>query len=421
MDSWGTLITNHSLLTWIGGIYSTILLEGLIFREGSSMWSEYVDRRCGNMKLFEVVKGLNRKKLHNKFLLLKNESQLLHEKNMLQKWSEGLVDKDNKFVREFQETFHSCFWELFLYRLFKSAGFDLDQSHQTPDFVIKKPEEVYVEAVIANISKSGKKESERTLEDQLSMMIPPYLQDDFDMVMREGILRAANAIQSKNNKWLEEYSKKEWICSDRPYIVAMSSYDQINYGREYIYSMLALLYGFYFNAKTETYEKKNSIIKPNTNQEAEIPIALLEREEYQGVSAIIFSCIMTLGKLTSLSISEGNLSLNVVYNIRENYESGKYLLQIVSKENPEDIADGVFIFHNPNAKNKLNENFFRNLCVTQFFLENGELVSLGNMTPIIARVNTSMILRNLIEPKLLENLRMYNKLSFEDFYDIHKR
>ena len=129
MDSWGTLITNHSLLTWIGGIYSTILLEGLTFREGSSMWSEYVDRRCGNMKLFEVVKGLNRKKLHNKFLLLKNESQLLHEKNMLQKWSEGLVDKDNKFVREFQETFHSCFWELFLYRLFKSAGFDLDQSH----------------------------------------------------------------------------------------------------------------------------------------------------------------------------------------------------------------------------------------------------------------------------------------------------
>ena len=253
------------------------------------------------------------------------------------------------------------------------------------------------------------------------MMIPPYLQDDFDMVMREGILRAANAIQSKNNKWLEEYSKKEWICSDRPYIVAMSSYDQINYGREYIYSMLALLYGFYFNAKTETYEKKNSIIKPNTNQEAEIPIALFEREEYQGVSAIIFSCIMTLGKLTSLSISEGNLSLNVVYNIRENYESGKYLLQIVSEENPEDIADGVFIFHNPNAKNKLNENFFRNLCVTQFFLENGELVSLGNMTPIIARVNTSMILRNLIEPKLLENLRMYNKLSFEDFYDIHKR
>jgi len=219
-------------------------------------------------------------------------------------------------------------------------GFDLDQSHQTLDFVIKKPEEVYVEAVIANISKSGKKESERTLEDQLSMMIPPYLQDDFDMVMREGILRAANAIQSKNNKWLEEYSKKEWICSDRPYIVAMSSYDQINYGREYIYSMLALLYGFYFNAKTETYEKKNSIIKPNTNQEAEIPIALFEREEYQGVSAIIFSCIMTLGKLTSLSISEGNLSLNVVYNIRENYESGKYLLQIVSEENPEDWLEG---------------------------------------------------------------------------------
>lgn len=61
------------------------------------------------------------------------------------------MDRDYKMVQEFQKTFHSSFWEFYLYACFKESGFILDQSHNRPDFMIKELYEINVEAVVANI------------------------------------------------------------------------------------------------------------------------------------------------------------------------------------------------------------------------------------------------------------------------------
>ena len=152
------------------------------------------------LNLFANIKNLEDQKMHPKAYLLKNNFQFTSEKKMLLDWTDGLLDRDNKFIREFQETFHSSFWEIYLYKLFIEAGFELDQSHQMPDFIIKEPQEVYVEAVTANIRTGGTPEGERTIDDQLSMIIPPYLQTDFYQVLNEGIIRSANAIKGKHKK-----------------------------------------------------------------------------------------------------------------------------------------------------------------------------------------------------------------------------
>lgn len=368
------------------------------------------------LNLFEDIKGIDDTKQHPKVRLLKNNLQLKSEKEMLIDWTEGLVDRDNKFVREFQETFHSSFWEIFLYKLFIEAGFELDQSHQMPDFIIKSPQEVYVEAVTANIRSGGVPESERSIEDQMSMIIPPYLQEDFYQVLNEGIIRSANAIRSKQKKFLDEYIKRDWIKDNNPFIIAMGSFDQINYGREFIYSMLALLYGMYFNGDKEIYTEKLEIEKPQTG--STIPIGIFRDSSYEDVSAVIFTCTLTLGKLTSLCLSNGAYSLNSVYNIRQNCDTNKYLLQIVDSSCPENIADGVFVFHNPNAKNKLSEDFFGKIAVMQFFFENGELMCSGNLTPIVARLNTSKLLNPIVLPQIQECIRKYNRLNFSDFYEV---
>ena len=120
------------------------------------------------MNIFQEIDGVPEEQLHPKFKLL-NERTLTSEKNILQSWSRGVVDKDGKMVREFQTTFHSCFWEFYLYKLFNSLGFQLDQTKQVPDFIIKTPTEFYVEAVVSNIKREGNPESDRTLDDQLSM------------------------------------------------------------------------------------------------------------------------------------------------------------------------------------------------------------------------------------------------------------
>lgn len=368
------------------------------------------------MNLFNVNEKKDETELHPKYLLLKNEFQLKCEKQLVERWSNGFVDKDNKFVTEFQDTFHSSFWELFLFELFSRAGAKMDQTHQVPDFVISEPTNIYVEAVVSNISQCGRKEKERTIEDQQSMIIPPYLQDDFSTFLDEAIIRNASALKTKNNKWKKEYINKSWIDSNVPYIIALQSYDQVNYGREYIYSMMALLYGLYFDTETERFQRREYVVKPTTK--GKIPINIFDTEEYADVSAVIFSCTITIGKLTALSISEGNMSLNTVYNIRKDCTSNKYVLQIVDKSCPEDLADGVFIFHNPKAKNKLPDNLFKNIAATHFYYENGEINFSGNMIPLVARFNIPTIFKNMYEPDIVENLRKYNRLSREDFYEI---
>ena len=104
--------------------------------------------------LFDEIKGLSDDRKHNKFKFLRDEIQLSTEKQLLCTYTNGLVDRDHKMVRQFQETFHSTYWEICIYQLCLEAGFSLDQSHPFPDFIIKKPSEFYIEAVVANIKQT---------------------------------------------------------------------------------------------------------------------------------------------------------------------------------------------------------------------------------------------------------------------------
>lgn len=160
--------------------------------------------------------------------------------------------------------------------------------------------------------------------------------------------------------------------------------------------MVALLYGMYFNTEQETYYEKIGIENPQTG--SSISIGIFHDSSYGEISAVVFSCTLTLGKLTLMCISNDALSLNDVYNIRQNCDTNKYLLQLVDTYYPEDIANGVFVFHNPKAKNKLPNNFFKKIAVTQFFFKYGNLIYSGNVTPIVARLNTSKVFKSVIFP-----------------------
>lgn len=64
------------------------------------------------MELFTLAKKMTDKLCHPKFLLLRD--QLFIERKVLSEWADGMEDRDGKFVREFQETFHSAFWEIII-------------------------------------------------------------------------------------------------------------------------------------------------------------------------------------------------------------------------------------------------------------------------------------------------------------------
>ncbi len=375
-----------------------------------------MSREINTMNLFSTLDELSSEQLHPKYKnLLSSEFKSYRE--IIQGWTDGFIDRDNKIVKEFQTTYHSSIWEFYLYALFKELGFELDQTHDRPDFIIKKPYEVYIEAVISNIKNRGLPERNRNIEDIMSMFIPPYEQKDFYSTLNEAIIRQANSLSKKREKYKKNYSKCSWIDSKKPYIVALSSYDQINYGREYIYPMMALLYGKYYNPIKEAYENKSSIEKEGT--QLSVPIGIFNDMQYSDISAVLYTSTLSTGKISSLSISRGDTSQNEVYCLYRDYENAPfYKLNIVNCEAPENLADGVFVFHNPNARNKLPLEYFSNECITQFTINSHGNIEHTNVKNLMVRTDFPKIMKSGFDILIKEYVRHYNKVSMKEFYDI---
>lgn len=344
------------------------------------------------LKLFQEINGLPEEILHPKFKFLKNNPSLDGERKIITSWTDGFEDRDNKILIEFQTTFHSTFWEFYLYAFFKEMGFSIDFTKNRPDFIISHPTKINIEAVVSNIKEKGRKEETRNAFDILSMLNPPHLQEDFIETTNEAITRYSNAICLKHEKIVQEYSKLEWVDKDVPFVLALAAYDQVNYGREFYYPLLALLFGHYFNPKTYSFERIESILKPDTA--SEIPLGMFNDSRMEEISAILFSCTVTLGKLSALSksINNSNLNLTQILNIRHDQDFPHFKIQDVSRENPEELSDGLFIFHNPYAKNPLKPDLFRNSNVTQIKVENKKIKFKGNNSPIFSRINIPQII-----------------------------
>jgi hypothetical protein len=343
------------------------------------------------LELFQIIPSVSEEKIHPKFKLLRDNPMLEGERKIIKSWTEGFEDRDNKIIKEFQTTFHSSLWEFYLFATFKEMNCTIDFSKNRPDFIITNPTSIFVEAVVSNIKVTGRDEKERNALDILSMLNPPKLQDDFNELIDEAITRYSNAILSKYNKFTNEYLNDEWVDEQTPFVVALASYDQVNYGREFYYPLMALLYGKYYNPLKDNYENKESIKKPGTT--SDIPIGLFNNDVMDNVSGILFSCTTTFGKLTSLSKSVNNskLNMNEVLNIRHDSEFPHFKIQDVSEENPEELTDGLFYFHNPNAKNPLQNDIFKDVNTVQISVTERGLRFEGNNSPIFSRINIPKI------------------------------
>jgi hypothetical protein len=54
------------------------------------------------------------------------------ERRVISEWSEGFQDRDGKFCIEFQTTFNSSFWELYLHACFRELGFGIEFPERCP-------------------------------------------------------------------------------------------------------------------------------------------------------------------------------------------------------------------------------------------------------------------------------------------------
>ncbi|WP_303949626.1 hypothetical protein [Desulfovibrio piger] len=333
---------------------------------------------------------------HNNFKsILKIEDSSFFE--AFREFSKDFTDRDGKIVKEFQTTFNSAFWEIYLHRLFSDLGYEIVTGYNRPDFLLKSGNnELAVEAVIANNACGAPAESS-----EAGKLTPENLKKiDLFELNKNAILRYCTSIVSKYKKYDKEYKQLEQF-SDKPFIIALGSYDQPAFFLENDRAILPVLYGLYVDEQNKfdgelAYQfgpvpvKKMPTLK-NKNG-SDVPLRLFANPDMKKVSAVVFSCMATINKVRifqrkndccdvdfyGMYINDKNI-INEYYSTLEN--------------NIETIEDGLCVFHNPFAECPVTECFrYPGITNYTYDIEREIFIRQINTRQFVFRASNSSIL-----------------------------
>ncbi|KLE06638.1 hypothetical protein L5E75_01270 [Aliarcobacter butzleri] len=322
------------------------------------------------------------KQHHNYKSLLKDDLPTLRK---IQEWADGFHDRDNKFVREFQQTFNSSFWEIYLYKLFKTLNFNIKWDKPSPDFDLSSQGlDFIVEAATSNHAVNSQPEWERDISNDKY----EYYISNMNKINEFSIIRHANTLFSKHKRYTEYYSTLEHVRK-KPFIVALGSYEIPFFYHQYDRAIIALLYNHYINEEVFTKEpnkypsgppsEKLDFVQKENGSEIEVGIFLNDR--MREISAVIFNPLATTSKINCKADRIDGAHTHVWYH------NDNTISQTLKTE--ELIEDGVFIFHNPFAKYPLPIEVFKNKRIRQvnYDIETGELLHYFEDKHLAQRVN----------------------------------
>lgn len=285
-------------------------------------------------------------KQHPMYKLIK-EGEYWAERDVLSKWAKDFQDRDNKFVKEFQTTFEPCLWELYLHAYMKELGHVSDFSFEAPDFVVVKEHEFCIEATIALPAVGG---------------APAHSFDsntkpgDFNEFNSQAAVRITNSFMSKVRKLRERYSNLEH-CKDKPFVIAIASFDRPFSHFAASRPIMAAMYGLYHDEEATIATNAQEVISYNVNAalkngKTEVNMGLFCTPEFSDVSAVIYSSLATWGKLRALADNPSAPSVFQTFTPDSNSIYPKvHMAQ--KKDYKEHLLDGLYVLHNSFAANPL--------------------------------------------------------------------
>lgn len=318
------------------------------------------------MNLFE--QEVEDEKLHPNYIsLMKNTPK--KDRDILNQWVKGFIDRDNKLVKEFQTTFNSSFWEIYLYRLFKDLGFNFDWDYNRPDFVLNANGIDFI--IEATISNNAQGEKEEWQKEELKKRYDNYLTTMNEKNMYS-IIRLSNSFNKKYQKYKSSYHKLDHV-KNKPFVLAIAPFEQPLHYHQYDRPIMALLYDFYVNEEEYVKNPKEYpngppderlyyVEKPNGS---EIQLGLFMDERASEISAVLFNPLATFAKAQNMVKDKMGLFSHMWINEKNE--------QFMTTDEQESIEDGLFIFHNPFAKIPLDKNIFMNDRICQVFMDKDDL------------------------------------------------
>ncbi|EKB0634054.1 glycosaminoglycan attachment site, partial [Vibrio cholerae] len=290
------------------------------------------------------------------------KDQYKPERDVLNSWAQGFEDRDGKFIYEFQTTFESSMWELYLHAFLKDLGAQTDFSHHAPDFVTELDRHITLEATIAAPPQGGEAPAGH------SQMYAPT---DFSEFNQQSAIRISNSLSSKIKKFRTSYSDLPHV-KDKPYVIGLASFDRPFSHFAVNRAIVAVLYGVYVDEETTIATGASELIKYSVkavvkNENASIPLGLFTSDEYKDVSAVIYSSLATWGKIRALADNPNAMSVYHTCHLPKDNSIIPEVRHTIKAEYKEDIADGLHILHNPFAQYPLDVNTFNHARVAQYF------------------------------------------------------
>lgn len=319
------------------------------------------------MNLFNPI--VEQSKLHPNFVCILTPFRQ-SERDLFSNWAEGFEDRDGKFLNEFQTTFNSSFWEIYLHACFKKYGFEQDWSKASPDFCMQFNDiEFVVEATTANAAQGKPNEWDKV-----------YISEEikglrFRKLNTEAIIRLSNAILKKLKRYETYYRTLDHVYR-KPFVVAVAPFEQPHFNLQYDRPIRALLYDHYVDEDAylddpESYPNGPPSIQLGYVEKengSEIPLGIFNDNGMAEISAIIFSCTATWGKLSALS--KNPLTNTQIVSTWSTAPTGAPERRTCSpSEHDETILDGLQIYHNPYASCPLPPDTFRAPRVVQHFFD----------------------------------------------------
>jgi hypothetical protein len=265
------------------------------------------------------------------------------ERAVLTNWAAGFSDRDGKFVQEFQTTFESAFWELYLNAALRCLDLKPDMSVPSPDFVISSPLRFSIEATIAAPPEGGAA--------PIGYNVPDDIPADFTEFNIGASIRISNSFSGKLRRYREYYAKLPHVAG-HPFVIAIAAFDRplshFAAGRP----LFVAIYGLYHDeAVTAPNADKVVSYKVSAapkNMTAEVPMGLFCDDSYADVSAVIYSSLVTWGKVRALADNPTARTIYTTFHPQAGTLKPTVRREI-KRDYSEHLLDGLYVLHNPFA------------------------------------------------------------------------
>ncbi|EPH6541339.1 hypothetical protein ACS1XA_002597 [Escherichia coli] len=241
------------------------------------------------MDLFSTK--IARNKLNHNFKTIYTDPKLAPVRAVIQSWGRGLLERSGeqtKFINEFQTTFNSSMWELYLNEMFIRLGYSVDYTKDSPDFCVSTPlgYKFNVEAMVSDKPhKPPVSEifSEAKFKHQSTLKLLGKIKDKRDLFT--GI----------NGKKFP-YSTMEHVIG-KPFVLALAPFDSDLSLTQNNTIINRVLFGIEEPTMRDLVNgRQRRVLSIKKNEDTEIPLGIFTNDSYKEISAIVFSTTGTFGK-----------------------------------------------------------------------------------------------------------------------------